>query len=593
MPTGPLKLSGWKRLTLDFPDRRVVAALLGICQYGARIGHESFRNTITIHPNLPTANNDSVLVTADIASELARGRLTLYANMASLPNNYTASPLGLTDKSDGSKRRIHHLSYPQGDPNSINNGIPSEYGAISYSSIEEAIEAIQLLGRSSILVKRDFEAAFRHIPVSPLDSPLLGFHWKGRYYAERFLPFGLRTAPYLFNIFAEVFHWILENEILRKNPNARIIHYLDDFLIVLPHTGDLEQCKEDFGKLCSEVGLSIKESKNEEGTVASFGGIELDTAEMVIRLPEKKLLKARQIIKHAIAQKSVSLLDLQKLTGYFNFVSTVVPLGRTFLRRLYNMESYFPPGSVHSKRRLSREAQKDLAWWSQVLQTPPERSMLKRTRDVIFAWSDAASTKGLGAFYMSGGETMPRPGSAFAISIPSYLANSKAHINTQEMRAVEQVLLYWGRHWQGRKLIIHVDNRAVAHAVSNRSIRGAPMKVLRRCLLLATEYDLEVEARWISTKDNALADALSRFDHDRIADIAPQLMAPPYNLQGLGLLTYSNLASRQARPTTSGVGSHPQLDETTILPGHASRPFVLSPASGTKMGDASMPNLHG
>lgn len=188
---------------------------------------------------------------------------------------------------------------------------------------------------------------------------------------------------------------------------------------------------------------------------------------------------------------------------------------------------------------------------------------------------------------------MPQPGSAFSISIPSYLANSKEHINTQEMGALQQVLLYWGRHWQGRKIIIHVDNRAVAHAVSNRSIRGAPMKVLRRCLLLATEYHCEVEARWISTKDNALADALSQFDHDRICDIALQLMAPPYNLQGLGLLTYSNRASRQARPTTSGVGSHPQLDETTILPGRASRPFVLSPASGTKTGDASLLNLHG
>lgn len=362
---------------------------------------------------------------------------------------------------------------------------------------------------------------------------------------------------------------------------------------MLPHTGNLKQCNEEFGKLCSEVGLSIKESKNEEGTVASFGGIELDTAEMVIRLPEKNLLKARQIIKHAIAQKSVSLLDLQKLTGYFNCVSTVVPLGRTFLRRLYNMESDFPPGSVHSKRRLSREAQKDVAWCSQVLQTPPKRSMLKRTRDVILSGSDPASTKGLGAFYMSGGETMPQSGTAFSISIPNYLANSKEHIITQEMGAVEQVLLYWGRYWQGRKLIIHVDNRAVAHAVSNRSIRGAPMQVLRRCLLLATGYHLEVEARWISTKDNSLADALSQFHHDRIADIAPQLMAPPYNLQGLGLLTDSNRTSRQARPTTSGVGSHPQLVETRILAGRASQPFVLSPASGTKMGDASLPNLHG
>jgi len=67
---------------------------------------------------------------------------------------------------------------------------------------------------------------------------------------------------------------------------------------------------------------------------------------------------------------------------------------------------------------------------------------------------------------------------------------------------------------------MHIDNRAVALALSNKTIQGASMQVLRRCLLLVTEYDIDIEAHWISTKENALADALSRFDYDRIADIA-------------------------------------------------------------------------
>ena len=69
--------------------------------------------------------------------------------------------------------------------------------------------AIQKFGRGCLLVKRDFESAFRHIPISLFDSGLLGFHWENKYYSERFLPFYLRTAPFQFNIFAETFHWIL------------------------------------------------------------------------------------------------------------------------------------------------------------------------------------------------------------------------------------------------------------------------------------------------------------------------------------------------------------------------------------------------
>ena len=126
-------------------------------------------------------------------------------------------------------------------------------------------------------------------------------------------------------------------------PQIQVIHYLDNFLLVLPPTTAPEQCSQTFKLLCEEVGLAIKEAKNEQGSIASFAGIEIDTRSMVIRLPEKKLQKAKSLVHVAIARKSATLLELQQITGYLNFVSTVVPLGRTFLRRLYNIQVCFPP----------------------------------------------------------------------------------------------------------------------------------------------------------------------------------------------------------------------------------------------------------
>ena len=181
MPKQVLKWEGWERRTSRYPDQSIVDAILGICEYGARIGYEGSRTSVTIHPNLSRAEEAPSTVTAEIISELKKNRLELYSDYGSLPNHYTASPLGLTDKSDGSKRRIHHLSYPAADPSAINHGIPEEYGAITYSGIEDAIRAIQLFGPGCILIKRDFEAAFRHIPVSPLDTPLLGFQWQKQF----------------------------------------------------------------------------------------------------------------------------------------------------------------------------------------------------------------------------------------------------------------------------------------------------------------------------------------------------------------------------------------------------------------------------
>ena len=71
------------------------------------------------------------------------------------------------------------------------------------------------------------------------------------------------------------------------------------------------------------------------------------------------------------------------------------------------------------------------------------------------------------------------------------------------------------------------------------------MDLLRRCLLLAAEYDLEIDVNWISTHENTLADALSRFDFLKRADIALQLVYPTSSLPGLGFTTRNKQVSLQ------------------------------------------------
>lgn len=275
MPAGQLQLAGWREFSRTYPVQAVVEAISGICRFGARIGYRGPRGPMQIHQNLSSAKDAPYTVTTDIKAELENNCLECYPSIETPPEYFIASPLGLIDKSDGTKRRIHHLSFPTYEQasGSINGGILEDYGTITYSGVQDAIMAIQKFGRGCLLVKCDFESAFRHIPITPFDSGLLGFHWENKYYSERFLPFGLRTAPFLFNLFAETFHWILANELAKDHLSAEIIHYLDDFLIILPsHQNPVTYCSK-FATICSAVGLSIKTARNEEGMVVSFGGI--------------------------------------------------------------------------------------------------------------------------------------------------------------------------------------------------------------------------------------------------------------------------------------------------------------------------------
>ena len=318
----------------------------------------------------------------------------------------------------------------------INSGIPEDYGTIYYNTVSEVTAAIQTLGSSCLLVKRDFENAFWHISISPIDVPLLGFESKRKYYAEPFLPFGLRTESYFFSLFAEVFHFILTDVLGHNAMPAKNIHYLDDILIILPHQCNCESYSRIFSELSTRVGLSIKESKSEQETVASFGGVEFDTEHMVIRLPIWKLNKAQNLVETAMSQNSISLLELQTLTGYLNFVSIVAPLGRTFLRRLYNMQLYFPVGKSRHRGRISGQGILDLRWWLDALERKSERSIQKPEREVISLWTDAASTRVLGGYYIDVRKTAsavnntwttvhtpnkPHPGTAFSLSLLRHL----------------------------------------------------------------------------------------------------------------------------------------------------------------------------
>ena len=535
MPIVPLKAHRWKSLCAEYPDRAVADAVVGIAQFGARIGFIGESRGQRIASNLLTAGQLPDILRKDLQEQMESDRLMIYEKMGDLPHVFYSSPLGLVDKPNGKKRRIHHLSHPPGQ--SVNDGIPLEFGEITYSTVNDVIAIVQRLGQGTVMIKRDFADAFRQIPVSPLDTPLLGFSFEHHFYAERFQPFGLRTAPYLFNLFAKLFHWILEQQLQAINNKAQVIHYLDDFIVLLPPGSDWRPISLRFQQLAHEVGLKIKNQKNEEGTLVNFGGVIFDTREMAIRLPAEKREKGLAIISKHQGAASISLHDLQQLTGFLNFVTLVVPLGRAFIRRLYNLQLYFPQ-NPHARRRISAEERKDLVWWGNLLLplSAIERRFLPIVRQGFSMWTDASGLKGLGGYY----QAEPyhsllhiRPVEAFMLALPRHIQHREEHINAKEMRAVEEGFLRWGQHWRGCRVTLYIDNQAVVYAIKNRTIRGSTMDILRRCLLLASQNDLELRPCWIPTGMNKLADALSRFDRGIITNLSPQLL-PLFDHQSHG-----------------------------------------------------------
>ena len=178
-------------------------------------------------------------------------------------------------------RLITDLSSPHGV--SVNDSIDPDLTSLEYLKIA-ALAAEH--GSGALMAKVDIMAVYRQIPVHSQDRPLQAVKWEGKVYVEPRLPFGLRSAPKIFNTVADLLNWILNQAGIPV-----ICHYLDDFIIVaLPDSPQCQECLDILHRVCKVLGvpLSVHKEKGQTACII-FLGIEVDTIAGELQLPADKL----------------------------------------------------------------------------------------------------------------------------------------------------------------------------------------------------------------------------------------------------------------------------------------------------------------
>ena len=124
---------------------------------------------------------------------------------------FRISPIGVVESKYSKKKRlIVDLSTPHdlGDICSLNDLINKEDFSLSY-----AIRINKQLRQETpiFLCKTDVSDAFKQIPLHPTLWPYHGIKWHDQYYFYTRLVFGCRSSPMIFDTFASMVCWILEN----------------------------------------------------------------------------------------------------------------------------------------------------------------------------------------------------------------------------------------------------------------------------------------------------------------------------------------------------------------------------------------------
>jgi len=332
---------------------------------GVRIGRQP-ADRILVCPNWPSANVYASRVNDIIHCDLASGRL--YGPFTEPPFQfYISSPLGAFIKRNSDKiRLIHDLSFPA--LGSVNGDIDPEQFSLHYSSVDDAA-ALCLQHAAPWLAKLDLKDAYKHVLVHPDDWHLLGFHWGHRdgaplLYFSKVLNFGLRSAPALFDIFAGY----LQRFMAREGVEADLVRYVDDFLLISPTQ---DECARDLHVMldtCDASGFAVQPSKVTDPTrVIEILGIIIDVNLWELRISEDRVAEIRQLLSSWLGRRTCSKRELLSLIGKIAFSAKVVKSGRAFLGRLIYLAR--KAKHLHFRVRLSREAMRDIEWWSKCLET--------------------------------------------------------------------------------------------------------------------------------------------------------------------------------------------------------------------------------
>lgn len=528
----------WAHFLQDYPDRHFVSSLLNIIERGANIG---FSGPEVVRPskNLKSAFDDESFM--DVAVEKLVLNAQVHGPFESLPMpGLRCSPLGsVTRKRNPNKRRIiNHLSWPRGL--SVNDGIPDSEAYISYDMFERAVEDLIRSGPGSLLAKLDLKEAFRHIPIRAEDWHHLGFSWRSQFYYCTVLTFGLRSAPYIFNLFAEALHWIIQRHI-----PSRLRHYLDDFLLTFAPDSPSHWCSaavEWVMGLGQSLGLCFQDSKTVwPSTQLEFLGIELDSLAMEARLPPDKLEFLLGLLRSWSSKRSASLREVQELAGFLQFASQVVPYSRPFIRRIIDFSMKF--SSPFQRLRVPSGVHSDVHWWLTYCVPWNGVRFLRPSKPSVSIFTDASGTKGLGGVY---GDHW------FSTRCPRRYRTRD--IQFKEAYAVLQAILRWGDEWAGSHVTFHVDNEAVYNWLNSGSGRSPnSMGVIRMIFMLAAHLNFSFSSVWISTSENALADAASRFQYSRLFQLRPTLDRTSSSTKSQITGIRRTLNSRDAQPSTSGM----------------------------------------
>ena len=166
--------------------------------------------------------------------------------------------------------------------------------------------------------------------------------WNKQLYTDTCLPFGLQSAPKLFNILAD----LIDLEPTRGQADSATCH--NNFTAIQ--------------QTCQTFGISLALEKLEGPSHSlTFLGIEIDTIRMEAWLPQDKLSCISKQLATCLRKRKATKREIFSLVESLQHARKVVWPGRIFTARMYSTATRGK--NLHHFTCLKKEFQSNLHWW--------------------------------------------------------------------------------------------------------------------------------------------------------------------------------------------------------------------------------------
>ena len=353
-------------------------------QHGFPLGYQSTRKVKVTSNNLKFTVGDEIELWNKVMKEVKLKRFAGPFSEIPYEDDFIQSPIGLVPKDNGNDTRlIFHLSHPHDhNSTSVNANTPKELSSSTYLDFSDAIrlvnECIQQ-ANSCFVGKSDAKSAFRNLGISPrfwrylilkARNPL---DKKWYYFVDKCLLFGASISCAHFQRVSDAIAFLVKFKTKKE-----LVNYLDDFLFtaILRHLCDSQINV--FLMVCENIGMLVNIEKTFwSDQIMTFLGFLIDSVKRIVAIPTDKIEKAESLIGKLVnkefkpkSKRKMTILQLEKICGFLNFLGRAVVPGRAFTRRLYDQLVCYSNLKQHHHIKITDEMLLDLKMWLRFLKHP-------------------------------------------------------------------------------------------------------------------------------------------------------------------------------------------------------------------------------